>query len=279
MNYVILSIAKKEILDNIRNAWLLTVTLIYTALVLLVTYSVSLSRSVDSVGMLISGGGLVSIVTTLVPIIGLMIGYTGVVGELESGSLLLLASHAVSRLDILLGKVIGRGFILVYSIVLGFGIGGILVALNVPNADFGEYWIFIGATILLGFLFFCMGILVSTLFKRRTIAIGVSVALWVLFVLMWPIVVLILLLLLFSDFNITVDTFDFSIPTWFYVVDLINPVTLYTRLIGLTISSTTQLSIVPMHEFYSTELMVGLMALWIVILLVLSWIKFRLTDI
>ena len=104
-------------------------------------------------------------------------------------------------------------------------------------------------------------------------------ALWVLFVLMWPIVVLILLLLLSSDFNITVDTIDFSIPTWFYVVDLINPVTLYTRLIGLTISSTTQLSIVSMPEFYSTELMVGLMAIWMVILLVLSWMKFRLTDI
>jgi Cu-processing system permease protein len=117
MKYMVLSIAKKEILDNIRNAWLLVVTIIYTALVLLVTYSGTITQSIGNVGQLISTG-LSPIVTFLVPIIGLMLGYNAIVGELESGSLLLLGSHAVSRLDILLGKIIGRGFILITQLYL-----------------------------------------------------------------------------------------------------------------------------------------------------------------
>jgi ABC-type transport system involved in multi-copper enzyme maturation permease subunit len=282
MKNMILSIAKKEILDNIRNAWLLVVTIIYTALVLLVTYSGTVTQTIDTVGQLISTG-LSPIVTTLVPIIGLMLGYTAIVGEIETGSLLLLGSHAVSRLDILLGKVIGRGFILVYSIILGFGFGGILVALNIPNADIGEYAIFIGATILLGFVFYCMGVMISTFFKRRTPAIGTSLAFWVVFAIFWPVIITILIFVVFSDItsNITPSLGDisYSIPSWLYAVDLFNPITEYSRLITLAIGSAADYNVIPMPDFYSAELMIGLLFFWTSIMLFISWIKFRYTDI
>ena len=282
MKNMILSIAKKEILDNIRNAWLLVVTLIYTALVLLVTYSGTITQSLENVGHLISTG-FSPIVTILVPLMGLMLGYNAIVGELESGSMLLFGSHAISRLDILLGKVIGRGFILMYSIVIGFGLGGILIAINLPNADFGEYAIFIGATVLLSFVFFCMGIMVSTFFKRRTPAIGTTLGFWIIFAIFWPIITVILMVLVFSD--ITLDPtapaseISFSIPSWLYAVDLLNPITEYSRLLSLSISSVADFNTIPMPDFYSTELMIGLLFLWTLVMLFISWIRFRYTDI
>ena len=282
MKYMVLSIAKKEILDNIRNAWLLVVTIIYTALVLLVTYSGTITKTIENVGQLISTG-LSPIVTFLVPIIGLMLGYNAIVGELESGSLLLLGSHAVSRLDILLGKIIGRGFILIYSIVLGFGLGGILVAFNVPNADFGEYAIFIGATVLLGFIFFCMGVMISAFFKRRTPAIGATLGFWVVFAIFWPIITSIVIFLVFSDIiaNPTSPITDitYSIPSWLYAVDLFNPITEYSRLLTLSIGSAADFNVIPMPDFYSAELMVGLMFVWIFVMMFISWFRFRYIDI
>ena len=282
MKNVILSIAKKEILDNIRNAWLITVTAIYTILVLLVTYSGTITQSLENVGHLITTG-FSPIVTILIPIIGLMLGYTAIVGEIETGSLLLLGSHAVNRLDILLGKVIGRGFILIYSIVIGFGLEGIIVALNMPNADFGEYAIFIGATILLGVVFFCMGVMISTFFKRRTPAIGTTLAFWVVFAIFWPVITGILIFIVFSDItsNITptIGDITYSIPSWLYAIDLFNPITEYSRLISLAIGSAANFEIIPMPDFYSIELMIGLLSLWTIIMLFISWIRFKYTDI
>ena len=256
------------------------VTLIFTSLVTLISWAGSLGQSWQNVGFLISQG-LLPVIHVLVPIIGLILGYNAIVGEIETGSLLLLASHSVSRLEILIGKIIGRGFILIYSIVIGFGLGGIAIAFNVRDADFGAYAIYIGTTILLGFLFYCMGVMISTFFRRRSLAIGISLSVWTLFVFIWPIITTILIFTQFSSFSFTADDLSYSIPSWFYAVDLFNPITVYDRLVTLAVTSLAEFngSLIPMPSFYTSGLMIGLLGIWIVALLCIGWFRFQHIDI
>ncbi|MBU0497624.1 MAG: ABC transporter permease [Candidatus Thermoplasmatota archaeon] len=279
MVHPIVSVAKKEILDNIRNFWLILVTLIFTTLVFFASWAGSLNQSWANLGILISQI-LAPIVHAIAPIIGLILGYSCVVGELEAGSLPLLASHAISRTDILFGKLIGRGFILLYSIVFGFGLGVFAIAFNVPDADYGAYGIFIAATILLSFVFFCLGVFISTLFRRRSIAMMLSLGVWVVFIWIWPLITTIMIFSLYSSF-LEKATLSFSIPTWFYIVDLFSPVTVYDRLITLTISPnlTGDLGAIPIPSFYSAELMVGLLMLWIGSVMVCGLFRFHRMDI
>ncbi len=275
----IMCVAKKEILDNIRNFWLILVTLIFTTLVVFASWAGSLNQSWANMGLLISQI-LSPIVHAIAPIIGLILGYSCVVGELEAGSLSLLASHAISRKDILFGKLLGRGFILLYSIVFGFGLGVFAIVINVPDADYGTYGIFIAATILLSFVFFCMGVFISTLFRRRSLAIMASLGIWVVFIWIWPLITTIMIFSLYSSF-LAETTLSFSIPSWFYVVDLFSPVTVYDRLITLTISPNLSgdIGAIPIPSFYTTELMVMLLLLWIAIVLICGLFRFHRMDI
>lgn len=275
-------IAKKEIMDTIRNKWIILIIIIITLLTLLASYGGSYFSN-DWSDLSLTVAGMMVIVQIFVSIMGLMLGYATIVGETERGSMSSLLSLPSTRFDILIGKLLGLGSVLTFALFIGFGLGGIIIGFNVENVNIGEYLSFIGASILMGLVFISLGILFSCIFKKRSTAMGGSIGVWILFMpLVWS--------LIMAAIGITFNVIDLenlqsiSIPTWYYIIDMINPLQIYSYLVSLNVptvlSSQSDLaSTFTYPSFITIPLTTLLLFLWIVICMVLSYWKFSNNDI
>jgi len=273
----IFGIAKKEILDNVRNKWIIILTIIFTTLTLVVSYFGSIfSQGWQDFGVTI--GGMMSLVQFLIPIIGLMLGYAAIIGEIEKGSMSSLLSLPINRLEIIMGKFLGLGGVLSFTTFIGFGLAGIVIAANVSNVNYTDYLIFIGSTILLGLMFVSLALFFSTLFKKRSTSMGGAILLWFLFNMILPLVFVGIMIASTSLEKITSGTF----PEWYYILELINPISVYSALISLNVGpvSTMQGTFsISYPSFYSSGLMILILIIWIVSFLLLAFWRFNKSDI
>jgi len=273
----IFGIAKKEILDNVRNKWIIILTIIFTTLTLVVSYFGSIfSQGWQDFGVTI--GGMMSLVQFLIPIIGLMLGYAAIIGEIEKGSMSSLLSLPINRLEIIMGKFLGLGGVLSFTTFIGFGVAGIVIAANVSNVNYTDYLIFIGSTILLGLMFVSLALFFSTLFKKRSTSMGGAILLWFLFNMILPLVFVGIMIASTSLEKITSGTF----PEWYYILELINPISVYSALISLNVGpvSTMQGTFsISYPSFYSSGLMILILIIWIVSFLLLAFWRFNKSDI
>jgi len=130
------------------------------------------------------------LVTPLVPLVGIVVGYNAISGERESGSLKLLLSLPHSRADVVFGKVIGRGAALSLAVFTGFLLPGlVLFALEQTGAlaafNVGS---FLGYTVfaaVLGVVFVAISVGFSAAASTQRRALIGSVGIYVLFVLLW----------------------------------------------------------------------------------------------
>lgn len=276
----ILIIAKKEIMDNIRNKWIIILSFIFALLTLVISYFGSIYSSgwQDLNGTVV---GMMSLVQLLVPIIALILGYATIIGEIEKGSMSALLSHSISRFEIVIGKFLGLGCILSLSIIIGFGIAGIIISINVSDVNFLNYLIFIFSTILIGLVFLSISIFFSTIFKKRTTAIGGAIFLWFLFNMILPIVFFGILAANVGLENITaIGLGEQQPPSWYYIVTLLNPIDVYSTLNVLALGITLpNLTISSYPEFFSSYLMAFLLILWITIFQILAFWRFKKADI
>src|SRR3989344_8193145 len=101
----VLVIASKEFRDRIRNRWVLAVAVVFTVFALVIAYFGGAQQgAVGFRSIEFTIASLVSLVIYLIPLIALMLGFDAIVGERERGSLDLLLSMPITRLELLLGK-------------------------------------------------------------------------------------------------------------------------------------------------------------------------------
>ena len=150
----IFTISKKEFMDNIRNKWIILLTVIFVLLIIISSYLAGGQAGSDNIfgNMQNSVLALLGISSIIIPLIAIVLGCLTISGEAESGSLNVVLSYPVSRLEVLLGKFFGLGFVLIFSIILGFGIGGIIIATTYGGEEAVGYLAFIGLSIILGFI-------------------------------------------------------------------------------------------------------------------------------
>jgi len=278
----ILLIAKKETMDTIRNKWIIVMIAIITFFTILASYGGSVYSNTWG-DLAITVAAMVIIVQLFVSIMGLMLGYSTIVGEVEKGSMNSLLSFPLTRLEILIGKFIGLGAILSFALFVGFGIGGLIIGLNVENVNYGEYFSFIGASILMGLVFISIGILFSCVMKKRSTAMGASIVIWIIFMpLVWGMMMLAIgaATNIFDLTNLT----SFSIPGWYYALDMVNPLQVYSYLVTLNIpevlSSQSDISeAVGLPDFITGPLTTGILLLWIIGCNALAFFKFTKNDI
>ena len=274
----IFSIAKKEILDNVRNKWIIVLTIIFASLALVVSYFGSIfSQGWQNFGATISG--MMSLVQFLIPIIGLMLGYAAIIGEIEKGSMSSLLSLPANRLEIILGKFFGLGSIISFTTLIGFGVAGIVIAVNVADVNYADYLVFIGATILLGLVFLSLALFFSSLFKKRSTAMGGAILLWFLFNMILPLVFVGIMVASSGIENILSSG---GFPDWYHALELFNPLSVYSALISLNVGpvSTMQGAFSMSYpSFYSSGLMASILILWIVSFLLLAFWRFDRRDV
>jgi Cu-processing system permease protein len=187
----IATIAGKEFWDRIRNRWVLAVALVFTAFALVIAYAGGAQqgalgfRSIE-----VTIASLVSLVIYLIPLIALVLGFDAIVGERERGSLELLLSLPITRLELLLGKFLGLSGALAFSTVAGFGLVGVVLSAQLDPAALLHYAGFMASSVLLGMAFLSLAVMVSVFAADRTRASGMAIALWFFFVLVFDLLLL-----------------------------------------------------------------------------------------
>ncbi|VVB61425.1 ABC-2 family transporter protein [uncultured archaeon] len=277
---VVYSIAKKEIMDNIRNKWIILVAAMFAILTLVVSYFGSLGTSGwQNLGNTISG--MTELGSFLISIVAFMLGYATIIGEIERGSMSSLLSLSANRFEIVVGKFLGLGAVLCLTILFGYGVAGIVIAFNVSNVDYLEYLIFIGLTMIFGLVFLTVALFFSTVFSKRSTALGGAIFLWFLFNIILPIVFVGLLATTIDFTKVTTES-TLAVPGWYFVLNLFNPISVYSSLIGITIGpvqSSTGSGLIPNPSWYSTGLLMGVSLAWIIVFFILTIWRFQRKDI
>ncbi|NDP37824.1 MAG: ABC transporter permease [Rhodoferax sp.] len=187
----ILTLAAKEFRDRIRNRWVLAVALVFTVFSLVIAYFGGAQQGqlgLRSIEFTIAS--LVSLVIYLIPLIALLLGFDAVVGERERGSLDLLLSLPITRLELLLGKYLGLAAALTLSTLAGFGLVAILLFQQFSWPGLYHYLGFMISSVLLGLVFLSLAVLMSVIARERTRASGLAIALWFFFVLVFDLLLL-----------------------------------------------------------------------------------------
>ena len=277
---LIFAVSKKEFLDNIRNRWIIALTIMF--ILFIIIFSVAMGAQQEDAafgGMEDTVMGLLSFNSFLIPIIAIMLGALSIVSEVESGSLLVALSYPINRTEVLIGKFFGLGSVLVFTIFLGYGIGGLIIAATSGTDSGLEYVGFIFLTILLGFIFLSVSIFISAFCKRRITAIGLGI-----FFFFWGMIYgTIIIAVVFATMDITPEqlmTGQVTFPEWMFITTFGSPVDLHqisvTETFGISeyqgISTATP-------EWMSLGLMLLATLLWIAIPLLLAYRSFKKRDI
>lgn len=254
--HTISSIAKKEFMNSFRNYDVLALAIMFAILPVLISYAASGGHGwQDPKTTIAIMNGLVIF---LIPIIGLMLGYAAIIGEIEKGSMGSLLAHPVTREEVLVGKFLGLGSVICSTILIGFSIAGAIIAANVPNADYGVYLVFIAGSILLGLAFMSLALSFSSFVKSNSAAIGMAIALWFFFAICWQFLIMAVVIAVEGTL---------TFPDWYYSIHLLNPIGAYS-FIGSGNPDA------PSIYWISLSLIA-----WIIIPLIMAFWKFKRRDI
>jgi ABC-type transport system involved in multi-copper enzyme maturation permease subunit len=275
----IYTITKKEFLDNIRNKWIILLTIIFVILIVSFSYVAGGQSGSNTLGnMQNTVLGLLGISSLLIPLIAIILGFSTISGEAESGALYVVLSYPIKRIEVLLGKLLGLGLVITVSIFLGFGFGGIVIATTVGTQSFVGYILFMLLSIFLGFIYLSLAICISSYCKRRITSIGGGIL-----VFFWGMIygTAIMGILFGTGYSIE-DFMSGNIPDWFFNSVVFSPGDLYQtavqRAFGVTVIDVAGFT-VSIPEFLSTPILILSHIIWFIIPLILAYYFFKTRDI
>lgn len=112
---------------------------------------------------------------TLVPLAALLIGVSGAATDDATGFLM---SQPVSRLQHLVGTWLGQAAALSFSVIAGFGTGGVIVSLMCRARDFGRFGVLVAACLLAALAFLSIATLIVAAVRHRSAALGLAAFIW-----------------------------------------------------------------------------------------------------
>jgi len=123
--------------------------------------------------------------TTLVPLVGVLVGYNAIVSERESGSLRLSLALPHSRSDVVLGKLVGRAGVLA-AVVLGtLLVAGALVVYPFGDLEVPRSLAFVALTVAFAVLWTGLGVAVSLSVATKRQALVLAFGFLFVFVFVW----------------------------------------------------------------------------------------------
>jgi Cu-processing system permease protein len=257
---IVLTIARKEIRDSLRNRWLLLYAVAFAVLSFSLSYlSLAGSGSYGVAGFGRTAAGLVNLVLLIVPLMALTVGAGSVAGDAERGSLGYLLSQPVRRAEVLLGKYAGLAFAMVATLALGFGGSGAVMARGGAAGDVRSYTLLVALSFVLALAMLSVGFLISVLTRKASVALGVALFLW-------------LALAFFSDLGLMGGTLAFKLHVSdLFRLALVNPLQVFKMAVLGSIHAT--LDVLGPAGFYATQkygdalgLIFGIsLALWILV--------------
>ncbi len=186
----IYAIAEAEVLTSFRNKWTHIFAVIFTILVLGISYF-GLSASGYSGSMQDFSRttlSLLNLVLYIVPLISLVVGVMSFSGDGRLDEL--IYTQPLNRWEVYAGKMFGLLLVIFSSTAFGFSISGLIILMRVGSEGVFKYLIFALLSNLLGFVFLGISALISRLARQRARAFGISVFVWFLFLILYDLVII-----------------------------------------------------------------------------------------
>lgn len=182
-------VAAEEYRRAVEARWLFGFAALFALLVLGLSYfGLAQGREVGFQGFARVTLSLMNLVLFTVPLVGLLLGVTTIAGA--SDTLPLLLAQPVSRGEVLAGKCLGLGVALAVSQAVGFGAGGLVIALQAGADQVRGFAVLTGLSLLLGWLALACGVALAAVWPDRLKAMSAALLLWLLMVVAYDLAVL-----------------------------------------------------------------------------------------
>lgn len=178
---IVLRIARREARLTTRRGWAVALTVVFAAFgLLLAMFSGS---SVAPTGYEPVVASYVELATYLVPLAALALGHGAIVGAAERGRLGVVLTLPVSRVEAAIGLFAGRAAVLAASVVLGFGVPGLLLLREFGLAGWPTFAWFLLATVAVAVALLGLGVAISAVAPSSTVALAGALLVWAWFAL------------------------------------------------------------------------------------------------
>jgi len=135
-----------------------------------------------------TAASLVNLGAFLIPLFALLLGVFSFITNRDYMDI--LVTQPVSRTRVLLGKYLGLVITVLGASVLGFGVSGALIAISIGVQGAQAYLLVVLYSSLLALVFTGLSVLISLLARRRQIALGIGMAVWVFYELLYGMIML-----------------------------------------------------------------------------------------
>ena len=269
----VMVLAREEYRRALETRWLYAFAAVFAAFVLGLSYfGLAQSREIGFTDLARVTLSLLNLVLFIVPLTGLVLGVSSVAASGES--LALLLAQPVSRGEVLCGKFLGLGAAMTAAEALGFGGGGVVVALGAGGAGVPGFAALCLASVTLGWLTIAVALCLAALWPDRLKALSAALVLWLVMVVAYDLAVL----------GATALLDGLPLRSVLLPALLLNPVDLARVLVTLAVGSGALFgptSAVLVHTLGSRAGLAagaGALALQTCLPLVVAWVAFRRRD-
>lgn len=286
MSWVV--VAKKDFKDALRSRAVIALSAVF---VLLMAGAAFLFQFLQGqTDQTLSTLGLISLLSSpvalLVPLIGLLLGYGSLAGEVDSGSVKFLLSLPHSRRDAVIGKLVGRATVLGVSLATGILVATVVILINYEQTQLGSLLVFTLLTFLFGLTYVAIGVGLSGVTPSRSRAITLVVGFYVVFEILWGLVNTGLYYLLEGSFSPPVarvgDQLAIDAPGWYFFIPRIAPSGAYSGTVTGFVQDGTFNFAATFPEGIPTYLSewsaLALLVAWLVGLPLVGYLRFREAD-
>lgn len=177
----ILATAATEFRIARRNRWVIIAMALMALFALVLTAAGSAPTGGLGVDRLsVTVASLTSLAVYLVPLLALLMSFDAIAGEVERGTLPLVLTYPVSRVEILLGKLLAHLAVLGLAVGAGYGVAALAALLTDAGSLAGmpALWRLLWSSLALGATFLGAGYALSSLARRPSGAAGLAIGLW-----------------------------------------------------------------------------------------------------
>lgn len=176
---VVATILRKELTDAVRNRWFWLYAGGFAALAAILANLALPGATVAGYGAFgRSASSLVALVQLIVPLMGLVLGAQAITTQQERGTLRFLLAHPISRTEVFLGMYGGLLLALLAAVTAGFGAAGLVTGLRGGMADAFAFARIATLSWLLAAAMLALGLVIGTLTRRVSVAMGVALFAW-----------------------------------------------------------------------------------------------------
>lgn len=178
MSSAVWMICRQEFTLNRRNRWVVSFAVLFATLTLMVAWF----------GMVTSGysgfqdftrtsASIINLGGFLIPLFALLLGVFSFITN--SDYLEIMVTQPVSRTQVLMGKYLGLVLTVLWTSLLGFGLPGVLIALVIGVVGAENYLLVVFYSCLLATIFTGLSVLISLVARRRQLALGIALGVWI----------------------------------------------------------------------------------------------------